>query len=222
MKNAGSVQAALRSSEEDILRSRQWALLARLLAAAPDAETLAALAALEGDETALGQAYRVLARTAAETDVATVEREFFELFIGVGRGELLPYASFYLTGFLNERPLADLRRDLGAMGVARAEGRHEPEDHVASIAEVMAGLAAGEFDAGVLGCGAAGEAGFFARHMQPWVTQFFDDLAIAPSARFYRAVAEIGRIFTDIEMRAFALQVAADRAKVEAPRASRH
>ena len=222
LTNASPAEAVPALPEQDALRSRQWALLARLLAAAPDADTLAALGALEGDETALGQAYGVLARMAAETDAATVEREFFELFIGVGRGELLPYASFYLTGFLNERPLADLRRDLGAMGVVRADGRHEPEDHVASIAEVMAGLAAGEFDAGVLGCGAAGEAGFFARHMQPWVTQFFDDLAIAPSARFYRAVAEIGRIFTDIEIRAFALQAAADRATGEVRTASRH
>ncbi len=151
MTNASPAEAVPALPEQDALRSRQWALLARLLAAAPDADTLAALAALEGDETALGQAYGVLARMAAETDAATVEREFFELFIGVGRGELLPYASFYLTGFLNERPLADLRRDLGAMGVVRADGRHEPEDHVASIAEVMAGLAAGEFDAGVSG-----------------------------------------------------------------------
>lgn len=222
MTNASTAAAAQTLSEQDILRSRQWALLARLLAAAPDEETLAALSALRGDETALGQAYGVLAQTAAATEPATVEREFFELFIGVGRGELLPYASFYLTGFLNERPLADLRRDLGAMGVARADGRHEPEDHVASIAEVMAGLAAGEFDAGVLGCGAAGESGFFARHMQPWVAQFFDDLAVAPSARFYRAVAEIGRIFTDIEIRAFALEAAADRAGAGARTAARH
>ncbi len=212
MTNASPAQAAPTVPEHDMLRSRQWALLSRLLAAPPDAQALSALAALEGDGTALGQAYGVLARTAAEADSAEVEREFFELFVGVGRGELLPYASFYMTGFLNERPLADLRRDLGAMGVARANGRHEPEDHVASVAEVMAGLAAGEFDAGALGCGAAGEAGFFARHLQPWITRFFDDLAVAPSARFYRAVAEIGRIFTDIEIRAFALEAGADRA----------
>ena len=215
MTNATPARAAPTLSEQDDLRSRQWSLLARLLAAPPDAEMLKALSTLEGDGTALGQAYGVLARAAATADAAEVEREYFELFIGVGRGELLPYASFYLTGFLNERPLADLRRDLGAMGVARAKGRHEPEDHVASIAEVMAGLASGEFDAGVLGCGVAGEAGFFARHLQPWVTRFFDDLAIAPSARFYRAVAGIGRIFTDIETRAFTLQASADRAPAE-------
>ena len=212
LTGASTAQSKPASSDHDILRAQQWGLLARVLAAPPNSDDLTAFSALKGDDTALGQAYGVLARTAAVTSAEQVEREFFELFIGVGRGELLPYASFYLTGFLNERPLADLRRDLPMMGVARAEGRFEPEDHIASIAEVMSGLAAGDFDASVLGCGAAGEAGFFARHLQPWAAQFFDDLAVSPSARFYRPVAEIGRIFTDIETRAFALEAAAHRA----------
>ncbi len=192
-------------AEIDSLRAQQWSLLARLLDSPPDAEMLNSLSRLDGDQTPLGQAYRVLARNAAKVTVKDVEDEFFELFVGVGRGELLPYASFYITGFLNERPLADLRRDLAVMGIERAKGRFEPEDHIASLAEVMAGLAAGEFDPTPLGCGGAGEAGFFARHLEPWATQFFDDLAVAPSARFYRAVAEIGRTFTDVEMRAFEL-----------------
>lgn len=191
--------------EPDILRAQQWGLLARLLSAAPDASTLEALAQLKGDDSALGQSYRILARTAQTSDPETIEQEFFELFVGVGRGELLPYASFYLTGFLNERPLADLRRDLAVIGVERAKDRHEPEDHIASLSEVMAGLADGTFDASPLGCGAAGEAGFFARHLQPWAAQFFDDLAIAPSAEFFRAVAEVGRTFIDVETRAFEL-----------------
>ncbi|MEO1200345.1 MAG: molecular chaperone TorD family protein [Pseudomonadota bacterium] len=205
MTTAGRSLAAADNATETTLRAQQWSFLARVLASPPKSETLEALGAVEGDETALGSAYGVLARTARETTAKDVEHEYFELFVGVGRGELLPYASFYLTGFLNERPLADLRRDLAVMGIERAEGRHEPEDHIATLAEIMAGLAEGSFDASVLGCGSAGEAGFFARHLEPWVTQFFDDLAIAPSARFYRPVAEIGRIFTDIEMRAFEL-----------------
>ncbi|MBZ8119428.1 molecular chaperone TorD family protein [Roseovarius sp. LXJ103] len=212
MTTASTANAAPARSEQDVLRAQQWALIASLLLKAPDRGALDMLAGLTGDGTALGQAYRVLAETAASADVDAVSREYFEVFVGVGRGELLPYASFYLTGFLNERPLADLRRDLGMMGIARAEGRFEPEDHIASVAEVMAGLAAGEFDASVLGCGAAGEAGFFARHLEPWAAQFFDDLAVTPSARFYRAVAEVGRIFVDIETRAFALEAKAHRA----------
>ena len=208
-------QPAPTGSEYEELRAQQWRLISALLVQPPDRDMLATLAGLTGDETALGQAYSVLAQAAAEADPDDVAQEFFELFVGVGRGELLPYASFYLTGFLNERPLADLRRDLHLMGVERAEGRFEPEDHIASIAEVMAGLALRDFDASVLGCGAAGEAGFFARHLQPWGAQFFDDLAVAPGAKFYRAVAEIGRIFMDIEIRAFALEANAHRGAVK-------
>jgi TorA maturation chaperone TorD len=211
LTTASTAQVAPAKSEYELLRAQQWSLVASLLVGPPDSATLTALAGLSGDDTALGQAYSVLAQTASEANAADIEREFFELFVGVGRGELLPYASFYLTGFLNERPLAELRRDLALMGIERAKGRFEPEDHIASISEIMAGLAAGEFDASVLGCGAAGEAGFFARHLQPWAAQFFDDLAVAPSARFYRAVAEVGRVFTDIEVRGFALEANAHR-----------
>lgn len=184
----------------DLHRSEHYRFLGRILATSPPAPMLAEIAKLSGDATPLGQAYDALARTAAETDAAAVEREFFELFIGVGRGELLPYASFYLTGFLNERPLAELRGDLARLGVARAKDRHEPEDHIALMLEVMADMAAGEIDAD-----AAAQAAFFQRHLAPWAAQFFDDLAIAPSARFYRPVAEIGRLLVDIEARAFAL-----------------
>lgn len=215
MSIASKAQATPAVSEYEELRAQQWRLISALLVKAPDQDMLDAVAGLTGDDTALGQAYTALAQAASEASPEEVAREFFELFVGVGRGELLPYASFYLTGFLNERPLADLRRDLQMMGVERAKGRFEPEDHIASVAEVMAGLALGDFDAGVMGCGAAGEAGFFARHLQPWGAQFFDDLAVAPSARFYRSVAEIGRIFMDIEIRAFALEANAHRGAVK-------
>jgi TorA maturation chaperone TorD len=205
LNTASTARAEPAEGEHDILRAEQWRFLAGVLASAPTAQTLSAIAELRGDDTALGQAYQVLARAARESSVEQVTQEHFDLFIGVGRGELLPYASFYITGFLNERPLAELRRDLGRMGIERAAGRHEPEDHIASLCEIMAGLAVGDYDASVLGCGAAGEAGFFARHLEPWVAQFFDDLAVAPSAGFYRAVAEVGRTFTDVEARAFEL-----------------
>ena len=131
----------------DKARSEQYRFLARLLAAPPSAEALNHIAQLQGDDSALGRAFANLAQAAQGADAKRVEREFFELFVGVGRGELLPYASFYQTGFLNERPLADLRGDLAALGVARAEGRHEPEDHIALLLEVMAGFAAGEIAA---------------------------------------------------------------------------
>ncbi|MBQ1202240.1 MAG: molecular chaperone TorD family protein [Loktanella sp.] len=171
-----------------------------MLTASPDREVLHQIAGLRGDETPMGRAFNALADAAATADQRSVEREFFELFIGVGRGELLPYASFYQTGFLNERPLAILREDLARLGVARAEGRHEPEDHIAFLLDVMADLIGGN-----IGAGPDTQAAFFNRHIAPWAAQMFDDLAIAPSAQFYRPIAEIGRLLTDIEARAFQL-----------------
>ncbi|MCH8465793.1 MAG: molecular chaperone TorD family protein [Roseinatronobacter sp.] len=184
----------------DTARSDQYRFVARLLSAPPDQALLAQISGLQGDQTPVGLAFAALADAARKADPAKVEREYFELFVGVGRGELLPYGSFYQTGFLNERPLAELRADLARLGVARAQGRHEPEDHIALLFEVMADMAAGE-----IAQSAAGQAAFFNRHIAPWAAQFFDDLAIAPSARFYQPLAEIGRLLTDIESRAFTL-----------------
>lgn len=184
----------------DRARGDQYRFLGALLAAAPSQDLLNGIAGLSGDSTAFGQAVNALAAAAARTDAAQVEREFFAVFVGVGRGELLPYGSFYQTGFLNERPLAEIRADLARLGVARAEGRFEPEDHIALLFEVMADMAHGRIAAG-----ADEQSAFFARHVAPWAGQFFDDLAVAPSARFYRSVAELGRLLVDIEARAFSL-----------------
>ncbi len=187
--------------EHDLLRAGHYRLLSRLLAAAPDSAVLAAVAALSPDQTALGRAYAALARAAAATAPEAVAREYFELFVGVGRGELLPYASFYQPGFLNERPLAALRADLAALGIARRAGLHDPEDHIAFICEVMAGLA----DGSIAPQDGLTEEVVFDRHLAPWAAQFFDDLAIAPSARFYRPLAEVARLWIDIDARALAL-----------------
>ena len=119
MPDANSIAKEPLRSEDDVLRSQQYGFLARILGAAPSADLIAQVAEMEGDDSPLGGAYGLLARKAADTDPAAIEREYFDLFIGVGRGELLPYASFYLTGFLNERPLADLRGDLTVLGVDR-------------------------------------------------------------------------------------------------------
>ena len=186
--------------EMDLARSEQYRFLSGLLMSAPDDGKLTAIAALTGDASPLGLAFDGLARAARATDARAVAQEFFEVFVGVGRGEILPYASFYQTGFLNERPLAELRGDLAALGVARAPGRYEPEDHIALVFEVMADMACGS-----LPVTPAQEAAFFGRHIAPWAAQFFDDLTLAPSARFYRSVAEIGRLLVDIETRAFQL-----------------
>jgi TorA maturation chaperone TorD len=184
----------------DQARGDQYRFIAALLSSAPSEQMLRGISGLSGDSTAFGQAITALAKAAARTSPAKAEREFFDVFVGVGRGELLPYGSFYQTGFLNERPLAEVRADLARLGVARAENRFEPEDHIALLFEVMAAMAHGDVVATP-----DQQAAFFARHIGPWAAQFFDDLAVAPSASFYRSVAEVGRLLVDIETRAFSL-----------------
>jgi TorA maturation chaperone TorD len=186
--------------ELDLARAGEYDLLAVLLARAPDHDLLAALARIEGDATLLGQAHGQLAEAARAFDAEAVEREFFKLFIGLGQGELLPYASFYLTGFLHERPLARLRGDLSRLGIERNEAHREPEDHIALLCEVMAGLAAGRFDTSP-----DEEVRFFDRHLKPWAGRFFADLAAAPSAQFYQAVAACGTALLQVEAEAFTM-----------------
>ena len=137
---------------------------------------------------------------AAAADDRAVSKEFFDLFIGLGRGDLLPYASYYLTGFLHERPLARVREDLDRLGIERAGTSREPEDHIAILLEVMAGLARGDFEADF-----AEQAQFFERHLKPWAARMFADLEMSQSAKFYRAVGRVGRVFIELESEAFAL-----------------
>ena len=184
----------------DMARAQEYALVATLLNRAPDKRLLANLADLRGDATPLGMAHVALAEAAGQTDVRRVEREYFDLFIGVGRGELLPYASYYLTGFLHERPLARLREDLGKMGIARAEGVVEPEDHAGILCEIMSGIASHRLPAPP-----DSDRLIFDKHMSPWIGRFFADLEQAAAADFYRHVGALGRVFMNIEAEAFEL-----------------
>ncbi|WP_372618964.1 molecular chaperone [Falsiroseomonas sp.] len=178
----------------DAERARLFALLGRLMGGAPDAPLLARLKLLRGGAGELGEAYAALGAAAAATTPEAADREYFNLFIGVGRGELLPFASYYLTGFLHERPLAELRGDLARLGIERAEGVAEPEDHIAFLCETYAGLIAGAFAADP-----AEAAPFFTRHIRPWAARLFADLEAAEAATFYRAVGRLGRTAMEIE-----------------------
>ena len=184
----------------DQARAHEYALLAHLLLTPPDADLLQRLGALAGDASPLGNAHAALAAAARATSAERVEREHFDLFIGVGRGELLPYASYYLTGFLHERPLARLREQLATLGLERAPEQPEPEDHAGVLLEIMAGLAGGTLTAPP-----GTDRALFEAHLAPWIGRFFRDLARAETASFYRAVGALGQIFIDIETEAFAL-----------------
>jgi TorA maturation chaperone TorD len=187
----------------DQARAQEYGLLGLLLWRAPDADVLKKLSRLRGDATPIGMAHLDLSLAAAAANPDEVQREFFDLFIGLGRGELLPYASFYLTGFLHEKPLARVREDFIRLGIAREQRVSEPEDHIAVLCEVMSGLIRGDF-AGE-GETPYSDAQFFDRHMSRWAARFFADLETANAARFYRKVGALGRIFIEIEAEAFAL-----------------
>lgn len=186
--------------EVEAARAQEYALLSRLLMRAPDAALLEGLAKLRVDPTPLGMAHAQLAAAAGDAFVEQVEREFFDLFIGLGRGELLPYGSYYLTGFLHERPLARLRGDLAEIGIARAEGNLEPEDHIGILCEIMAGLINKSLPAP-----SATDERIFKKHIAPWAPRFFADLEHATSAAFYRRVGALGGALMSIELEAFAL-----------------
>jgi len=182
----------------DTARAQEYALLAGLLMRAPDASLLSKLSALRGDASPLGLAHAALAEAAERTTVEKIEREYFELFIGLGRGELMPYGSYYLTGFLHERPLARLREDLSRIRIVRAEGIVEPEDHAGILCEIMSGLASRRLPAP-----SGSDRLIFEKHMAPWIGRFFTDMENAAAADFYRRLGTLGRVYIEIETEGF-------------------
>jgi TorA maturation chaperone TorD len=188
------------TAEEDQLRANVYVLLAQLLARAPQAELLQQVAGLQGDDSPFGEAMRALARQAQQHTADQVAQEHFNLFVGVGESELVPYGSYYLTGFLNEKPLARLRADMGELGIARADGVSESEDHIAALCEIMAGLITGAFG-GPADLGQQRQ--FFQQHVGCWAPRFFEDLEAAEGAAFYMPVGTMGRLFMQVESEAF-------------------
>ena len=189
-------------AEVDQLRVNLYRLLARCLSAPADAEFLSILKDLQGDAHELGVALSELAAIAGRTSAEAAREEYQDLFIGVGRGELLPYCSYYLTGFLNEKPLARLRNDMGALGIERDPGLTEPEDHAGAIMEMMAGLIDGSF--GTVQPTSV-QHDFFKKHMASWLPHFFRDLQAAKHADLFKPVGKIGALFMAIEESAFAM-----------------
>lgn len=184
--------------EADLARADVYALLARLLFAAPDRTLLDTLTHSHREGAGeLSVAWNSLC-TAAAASASEVAAEYETLFISIGKPEVSLYASWHLTGFLMEKPLALLRDDLTALGLARPEGRHDPEDHIAGELEVMRHL--------VMAAATDSQKRFFVRHLQPWYSQLCAALETVPAAVFYRRVAVLLREFLDVERDYFALQ----------------
>ncbi len=189
-------------TEEDRLRADLYNFLGVILSRPADEMLIAQTAGLSGDDSRLGEAITTLARVAKLSKPRAVMSEFNKLFIGLGRGELLPYASYYLTGFLNEKPLATLRQDMAAQGMARADNVFEPEDNIASLMEMMGAQIVGRFGTPA---DLAHQKTFFNKHVAPWAAHFFTDLEGAKNSVFYAPVGTVGRIFMEIETEAFRL-----------------
>ena len=182
--------------EEQRYRASAWALLAALLRAAPDQALLDHVGKLspggDDDSDDLSEAMSSLASATQGRDPVQLEAEYNNLFIGVGRGETVPYGSWYLTGFLMEQPLSDLRDDLRALGFERSQDTNEPEDHAAAILEVFSVMISDGFSL-------QQQQSFFETHMLSWLERFFSDLGEARSADFYRPVARFGAAFLKLE-----------------------
>ena len=194
-----SAAAGIASLEpEDRLRADTYRVLGRLLASPPDAETLDlfAQAPVSEEDSLLAVAWRMLAMSAQRATPEQVADEYQALFIGLGRGELVPFGSWYLTGFLMEQPLARLRTDMQKLGFERQDDVAEPEDHAAALCEIMALLAEDGAPASL-----ESQAAFFGTHIGPWMSRFFRDLQEASSAGFYRAVGQLGEQFINTDQR---------------------
>ncbi len=185
---------------EEMLRANTYALLAVILREPPGDAALEELAALQADDGDMGRALMALAAAAGDIATNDIDDEFHDLFVGVGASELKPYGSYYLTGFMYEKPLAKLRAEMVALGLGKADDSAEPEDHIAALCEMMCAMITGAFTAPVA---LDRQRTFFNAHMATWAERFFEDLEGSPSARFYRTVGTVGRLFMRIEAQSF-------------------
>jgi TorA maturation chaperone TorD len=189
------------------VRADFYALLATLFYRAPDEALLRAItlsAEPEGEDAdGLTKAWTALAAASAVVSHDAVQEEYEMVFVGVGRPPVMLFGSFYLSGFMNEKPLAELRKDLVAMGFARDPAVTEPEDHLAALCDVMRAMILGD----VTDTPAAFEPQrlFFAKHMQPWVLQCCGAITQNEKSNYYRRVAAFAQAFFEIEIQAFAV-----------------
>ena len=191
-----SMTGNVNANQEQLYRASAYGILAALLRKVPTSEVLEYVSnfsdvAVDEDEMLLSMS--TLGLAAKTSALSAVDDEYHDLFIGLGRGELVPYGSWYLTGYLMEKPLSILRDDLKLLGFERDESVVEPEDHVAALCEVMSLLVSDK------DVSAETQTIFFEKHMSPWMDRFFNDLSEAESAVFYRAVGRFGSAFFDLE-----------------------
>lgn len=178
------------------MRSDIYLLLATLFRHEPSEELLGFLANLEFENngTPMADAWAALVSSSQQNNASVIADEYQELFIGIGRGEVVPFASWHITGSLMEKPLADIRFDLAKIGLERSENVKEPEDHIAALCEIMAYLCDADQQQ---------QKAFFNRHLSPWYTNLVEQIHSAQSANFYLAAAQLLSAFLNLENVAF-------------------
>lgn len=203
IKHPSETSPAIEIAEEDAMRAQIYGLLSRVLAMPMSNETLEIVRGLNEveAESEISTALKGLGDLATRTPRAIAEEEYSTLFYGMGSGgELHPYASYYLTGFIYEKPLADLRRDMMELGIDTTHLNNEPEDHIAFLMEIMHGLITGRFADGQ---NPEQQKTFFKQHIISWAGPFFTDLEKAENAKVYMPVGTLGKIFMELENDAF-------------------
>ena len=190
--------------DEEVARAEVYGLLALLYYAPPNAELMSGLRVAVTEAPVAGgfleQPWRTLVGVARTMDDHEIADEYESLFGGVGKPEVYLFGSHYLSGYLNEKPLARLRDDLAGLGLVRGEEMPETEDHIAFLCEVMRFLIAGD-DVAVANLTKQRE--FFSAHLQPWVNALCDATSSHPRARFYAALGEFTRAFASVEAQGF-------------------
>lgn len=203
MQQAGSRQTGVVAqqaqpmvlSTADQLRINAYSLLANLLYRPADVQLLEMLSELslpDGPVDDMAMSWQLLKLAAQQNSVPRVDDEFHDLFIGLGHGEVIPYGSWYQTGYLMDKPLAKLRRDLLTLRIARDTDIKEPEDHIAALCETMALLVMMETPL-------AHQQAFYTEYIGSWAPRLFTDIEKASAACFYQAVAHFGKHFLRLE-----------------------
>jgi len=206
IKISSEAEFAARDAEIAAARDRAnlYTSMGALLAAPATEEhcfLLRELPEIQAPQSAMEMGWALLRKSAFDYTIDQIDDEYHQLFIGVGRGVVVPYGSWHLTGFLMEKPLGQLRADLRSLGFERSEGVSESEDHIASLCQAMAAIIMAEeidFDT---------ERSFFNTHLAPWAEGFFQEVEDASCAGFYRAVAHLGKSFIDVEKQYLSMAV---------------
>ncbi|QFQ77446.1 TorD/DmsD family molecular chaperone [Vibrio harveyi] len=194
--------------QEQTLRTEIYLVLSAIFRSAPSEEMIEFLTSLEVEpsESAMQKAWIALQQAAKDSNREALEDEYQDLFIGIGRGEVMPFGSWHMTGAMMEKPLAEIRHDLELLGFERDENVKEPEDHIAALCEVMSMLTGEEEDL---------QQAVFNKHIAPWFNSFTQQLENAESANFYKPAAQLCEAFLTLEQVRFSVNTKSSKHKLK-------